>query len=301
MFCGSVWECPACGFRIRAKRAEEVKKAVEWHGRDRAYLLTLTVRHGLGDDLKAIRSGVSTAWRQVQSGASWKRLGKRIGLRGTIRSLELTHGNNGFHPHLHIVLLADKMDAAVLAAARVAISTRWQSAVERSMGVEHAPNDRVGCDLRRCNASDYITKLGLELSSGITKQGHEGQRTPLQVASDWVRDRRGADLAVWLAFCRGMKGARMLTWSRGLKAAAGLAQKSDEELVHADALDAYGEVLATIPGAIWDRVRDAVGATVAIIAAAEEGGQMGLDACIDCLLRMMTSVRSTLRRRKEAG
>ena len=284
MFCGSVWECPACGFRIRAKRAEEVKKAVEWHGRDRAYLLTLTVRHGLGDDLKSIRSGVSTAWRKVQSGASWNRLTDRIDLRGTIRSLEITHGSNGFHPHLHIVLLAGKMDEATLEAIRVAISTRWQAAVERTLGVAHVPNDRVGCDLRRCSTSEYITKLGLELSSGFTKLGHEGQRTPLQVAADWVRERRAADLAVWLAFCRGMKGARMLTWSRGLKAAAGLDEKSDEELVVEDSLDACGDVLAAIPGAIWDRIRDVAGATVVLIAAAETGGQVGVDACVEALL-----------------
>lgn len=285
MFCGSVWECPACGFRIRAKRAEEVKKAVEWHGRDRAYLLTLTLRHGLGDDLKAIRSGISTAWRRVQSGAPWKRLTERIGLKGTIRSLEITHGRNGFHPHLHIVLLADRMDAAMLEAARAAISTRWQAAVDRTLGAAHVPNDRVGCDLRPCSTSEYLTKLGLELSSGFTKQGHEGQRTPLKVAADWVRDRRDSDLAVWLAFCRGMKGARMLTWSRGLKVAAGLAEKSDEELVVEDSLDACGDVLAAMPGVIWDRIRDVVGATIALIAAAKTGGQVGVDACVDALLQ----------------
>lgn len=293
MFCGSVWECPACGFRIRAKRAEEVKRAVEWHGRDRAHLLTLTVRHGLGDDLKSIRTGVATAWRRVQAGASWKRLTERIGLQGTIRSLEITHGGNGFHPHLHIVLLADEMDAVMLEAARVAISTRWQAAVERTLGVAHVPNDRIGCDLRPCTTSEYITKLGLELSSGFTKQGHEGQRTPLQVAADWVRDRRDSDLAVWLAFCRGMKGARMLTWSRGLKAAAGLDEKADAELVVEDSLDECGDVLAAIPGALWDRVRDVVGATADLIHAADSGGQEALDRCIDLLLRAANTTFTT--------
>ena len=40
--------------KIKLARSDEVRTAVAWHGSDRAYLLTLTIRHGLGDDLKRL-------------------------------------------------------------------------------------------------------------------------------------------------------------------------------------------------------------------------------------------------------
>ncbi len=84
----------------------------------------------------------------------------------------------------------------------------------------------------------------------------------------------------------------MLTWSRGLKAAAGLDEKSDEELVVEDSLDACGDVLVLIPGANCDRIRDVVGATESLIQAAETGGQIGLDACVDALLQAQPPSRA---------
>ena len=51
--CGSVWECPVCALQIRAERADELKRAVECWGHGNVAMLSLTVRHGLGDDLLA--------------------------------------------------------------------------------------------------------------------------------------------------------------------------------------------------------------------------------------------------------
>ncbi|HWJ12774.1 MAG TPA: hypothetical protein VNS10_03465, partial [Gemmatimonadaceae bacterium] len=52
--CGSVWECPACMQGIAAKRADEIKRAIDLHKSmgGAAFMLTLTLPHDAGDRLK---------------------------------------------------------------------------------------------------------------------------------------------------------------------------------------------------------------------------------------------------------
>jgi hypothetical protein len=105
--CGSVWECTTCGMWIRARRAEEVRHVIERHGAKRCAMMTLTIRHGAGDDLKTMRQRIADAYRATCRGAPWERFKARAGIVGSIRALEVTHGRNGWHPHLHIVWLLD--------------------------------------------------------------------------------------------------------------------------------------------------------------------------------------------------
>ena len=282
--CGSVWECPACSLAIRTRRAEEVSRAIEWHGRNNTQLLTLTVRHGIGSDLESIRKGVARAWRQMQTGAPWKRFKGQVGLIGSIRACEITYGPNGFHPHLHVLLLTRDLSNDEIECARVSLSVRWQSIVARVLGSEHVPNDRNGCDLRRCHGEDYIAKLGLELVASNTKAGRAEHRTPFQVLNDFFRDGDQNDLDIWRVYCVGIKGARMLTWSRGLRAAAGLLPEQTDEEIVAEEEAALAEVVAVIPGAVWDRIRRVAGATARILTTADSGDGQAVALCLGELL-----------------
>ncbi|PRW75701.1 protein rep, partial [Pseudomonas fluorescens] len=67
-------------------------------------MLTLTVPHGLGDDLSGLLEQIHKAWRSTSTSRAGKKLRKLLGVRGTIRALEVTPGSNGFHPHLHVLL-----------------------------------------------------------------------------------------------------------------------------------------------------------------------------------------------------
>src|SRR6185436_16024546 len=248
MRCGLVWECPVCALAIKTGRADEVQRAIEWHGADRAYLLTLTVRHGVGDDLKAVRQGVAKAWRRVQSGAPWKRLKADMGFVGSIRALEVTHGAHGWHPHLHVVLLTRELAPAVLESYRARISIRWQHAVESVLGRAHAPLDKAGCDLRGCHNAEYLTKLGLELTAPAEKRARGGNRSVNEIAADFVATQSETDKRLYQRYCTGIYGARMLTWTKGLRRAAGLLEeRSDEEIL--EDFDTESVVVATLTGA----------------------------------------------------
>jgi len=286
MRCSSVWSCPVCAATIRSTRAGEVRQAYTWHRSNggEVLMLTLTVRHGIGDDLKAVRRGVANAWRRVQAGNRWILIRRQCGLVGTVRALEVTHGKNGWHPHLHVLMLVrGGMSDSAKKLLRDRLSVRWQRAVERSLGPGFVPNDAIGCNLTVAHEAEYITKLGLELSDIGKKSARKGNRTPWEIAADFHTQPTKRDKAIWMAFSAGMKGARMLTWSNGLRDAAGLnAELSDEEIV-AQEEAREGDVLCTMDGDTWDRVRHV--SPWRLLSAAEYGGVEAVQYELNLLLR----------------
>ncbi len=271
MRCGSVWECPVCAMMIKAQRAEEVRAVIDWHGEEGVQLLTLTVRHEYGGDLATVRRGVAIAYRRLLAGAPWQRVKERFRVTGLVRAMELTHGANGWHPHLHALLLTRPLSAHEALELRDWFAHRWRKCVRRVLGDTASPTLEHGCDLRVARQADYITKLGLELTAPAGKVSRLTNRSPLDIAQAFLSSGDESELALWQEYAAGMKGARMLTWSHGLRNAVGLGEeRTDEEIVEGE--DGSETLIATIAGADWDDVRDISGAKVALLTAAENGG-----------------------------
>ncbi len=284
MRCGSVWECPVCQMAIKAERADEVRRLIEWHGSEGAHLLTLTIAHGIADDLRVSREAVSFAYRLMIQGAPWKRMMTRFGFVGAVRAMEVTYGRNGWHPHIHAILLLRCSSAQQAAELREWIARRWIDKVRKVLGPDSAPSIEHGCDLRPCRRADYLAKLGLELTAPAGKIARKGNRSPLEIASDFLATGDDADLLLWRAYADGMRGARMLTWSQGVRAAAGLTaeEKADEEIVEGENGDET--VVAVIAGSDWDAVRDRPNAKVHLLSSAECGGADAVFATLTTLL-----------------
>jgi len=235
--CGSVHECPTCRARICAERADEIKKTVKKYREigGSTYLLTLTIQHAVGDDLKKMRRGIANAWRYVCQGRAWQNFKKQYKI-SYIRGSEQTHGRNGWHPHLHVLLLCESGEFPV-ESARAYISERWRSAVLRELGEKHVPRaDKIGTDLRAVSsAQEYISKLGLEMTQAPTKIAKKHGKTALQILesikNSETDDEKKKYSKLWRAYAKQMKGARVLTWSRGLKKIAGLTPVPDEKIV----------------------------------------------------------------------
>lgn len=243
--CGSVWACPFCSARIAASRAEEIKAAVQAHGQERVLMLTLTIRHGMGDDLRELRSGVADAWRLMRQGKAATSWTADVGLVGMVRAMEVTHGEeHGWHPHLHVLVFVSDVDAAL--ASVPSLVTRWQSAVRRALGDDQVPDDEHGLTLVRCHDARYVAKLGLEISFTETKSARHGNRSPWEIARDLAEHRQARDVELWRTYVSGMKGARQLTWTRGLRDRLGLGEeRTDEEIAE--------EELPAVPVAILDK------------------------------------------------
>lgn len=276
--CGSPWACPCCACRIYTSRGAELTTAVErWAGPlpdrtdGKVSLLTLTLRHGLGDDLREVRAALCDAWRRMWQGEPGRRLRRTLGIAHHVRALEVTHGRNGWHPHLHALLFHGKQpDEGALELvkrrwvkcfARLADSYRRRAVdatddearelERRARAVEWAtPDYEHGADLRASHRADYIAKLGLEVASIGTKRPKvAGSRSSWDIAHD-AKDGDVDARALWVEYTEAMHGARQLTWSKGARVALGLKER-DEDEDHAE--EPPGMLLADIPGEVWDR------------------------------------------------
>lgn len=304
--CGSIWECPYCSMKIRAARAKEVTYAVDTHGIKRCAMLTLTIRHDfeIGHDLKRVRQALANVYRRTIRGAPWQRFKQRVGLYHSIRALDLTYSErNGWHPHLHVLLLlhneipADEICEEVTEDGEVRerwipqgrngaewLINRWGDMVEAELGAEARPDDTHGMVLSPCHKTDYIAKLGLELSDPGVKRGRQHGRTPLEIAADFVAHRRKRDAALWKNYCEAMKGARFLTWSAGAKRALGLVERSDWDLASDEHHSPTDHTVATIKSYAWRSIRGRIvdtpegecSASYWILEQAEKGGSEAL-------------------------
>lgn len=301
--CGSVWECPCCMMVIKAGRAEEIRHVVECHGRERCVLVSLTLRHGAGDNLEHLRTQLADAWRGMTRGKAWTRFKSRYGVSGTIRALELTHGEaNGWHPHLHVLLLLDEAPPAAELVefegkirweceAVTWLGDRWATMVgrhvdEQDKGRErygkHVPTMLRGCVVTPCNRGDYLSKLGLELSDPGNKKARSNKgRTPLQIAADYEETGSTRDGWLWRFYCQAMKGARQLTWSRGLKRCFDIVDRTDQEVAQDEEPSTPDEVvIGKLSADEWAAVRsgsvEGTCGTYYVIRCAERHGAPGL-------------------------
>jgi hypothetical protein len=165
-------------------------------------------------------------------------LAERFGVLGWARAIEVLHGRNGWHPHVHVPLIFHgPVSEDWMRQLGEAIFDRFHRALRRR-GLD-AIRDSGGLDIRRAYAVDelggYLAKqLAFEATHGHVKTGRNSSdlRAPFQVIADLTATGVADDLAVWHEWEQASKGRRQLTWSEGIRAMAGLAaeQRTDEEI-----------------------------------------------------------------------
>ncbi len=174
---------------------------------------------------------------------------------GTVRSLEVTHGINGWHPHVHEVLFMDNYDLIgdKGARARDELTKAWvASLLKAGLGDNSKLNDmlNIAWDIRGGDyVSDYINKFGREplningwtISHEVTKAnsksgrvakmkiGNEYHYTPFQLLNYSLEgDKQAGQL--FKEFSAAFEGKRMNYWTNGLKDWFGLHDKDDADL-----------------------------------------------------------------------
>lgn len=212
--CGNIWECAACAAVTSSERAREIVHAVN-HARAAGrivFLVTLTGRHDYGTDLERMRRGMSRSWTGILESRAWKSLRNRHGIH-YVRRLEATHGANGWHPHLHLLIVADRslenelVDLVKMRdpwrekvradeAFRSWLFPRWIDAVDRFIGPEAVGDANHAVRVDRVastdSAANYLAKLGLELTDAFArKTGRDGQRTPWGILGDIAAKKHG--------------------------------------------------------------------------------------------------------------
>ena len=266
MRCASVWGCPVCASQISERRKAELKAAI---GQSKARgwqvsLMTLTVPHGLGDDLKDTKLKLRKSWGRIRDSKKYKGAGgiKEICcIEGTVRASEVTYGENGFHPHFHFLIFSSRNISPEVY--KFMFSPLWQTACLKS-GLGR-PSEKHGVDVRDgAFADEYVSKgnFGLEKSIwGLDSEMTKGQtkltksktgKSMLGLLEDWALN--GTESSKWLyrVYFKAYKGERQLHYSKGLKNKLAVEEITDSALIARD--DDECSVLATLTLEQWRSV-----------------------------------------------
>jgi len=235
--CGSVWICRVCAGKIGETRREQMQLAIDrciGQGGDVA-LITLTFSHSIYHKLRDLLPALTKAQRKLKSGRQWQRIKEKYGIIGSVRALEITHGRNGWHPHVHEIEFFDRpLTHSEQDELRAEIFDLWLIACTKvGLGL---PSEAHGVDVRGATrAAQYVGKWGFasELARGTGKTGWAG-RTPWQLLEDYLQ---GDQLAgeLWKEFSGVFMGRRQLFWSKGLRDHLEMGELfTDEELADCD-------------------------------------------------------------------
>ena len=262
IICSRIWQCPVCAATITEDRRKELTKAI---AQSNLYpvLITFTLQHNkqhkLTDSLKALLD----AYRVYKSGRSWQNFAHEYFCVGSVKALEVTYGENGWHAHIHeLALLEIPITANVEKAINTFVKQRWQQAVQ-SQGRDASWTRGADVRTEAHEITEYVAKFGRlpkgtkwtiehELTKSPSKKGRVGGSTPMQLLVDYgAGDKQAGRLFV--EYVQAFKGKHQLQWSKGLRDLLGLGgELTDAELTEREA--AQGKVLATLTRAQWKTI-----------------------------------------------
>ena len=264
--CGSVWVCPVCAKKITEHRRTELKNintmwkngitlyvpekvskdfigAPYHHAREVkgfTYLLTLTSPHYAYQSLSLLRERMTEAKELFFGGKKNSTLfQKQLGKIFHVTNLEVTYGHNGWHPHNHILIFSDKyLSIQEFTKVKMLLADHWANCLSK-VGIRKLKGDEkyIACDLQDGTyAEQYVSKWGIEseMTKGHLKQGRESSITPFDLLrlsenDDPIFDKKPSDL--FREFANAFKGARQLSFSRGLKRAFAIQDKDDDQVM----------------------------------------------------------------------
>lgn len=236
MVCASLWICPVCAARISEVRRSELARAISWwRGQGgRVLMATFTIPHCKRDRLETLLDALLAAYRSMIGSRATKALMASCGLVGSIRATEITWGAiNGWHPHFHVLLfVASGTSLSYLADG---LANLWTGAAARQGLItnEHA------CRLQETTdaVDKYVSKFGRpwaaedEMTKAHSKRGRKFNMTPFDLLRRIYETGVSWPAELFREYAAAFYRHRQLTWSRGLKAAAGVVELTDQAIV----------------------------------------------------------------------
>jgi hypothetical protein len=284
--CGSVWSCPVCAAKIQERRRTEIAQGFDWaYANDKKMIMvTFTIPHYANQKLTELISKMRKAFTGLRAGNPWTKITQRVGYVGLIRSLEVTLGENGWHPHTHEAWIVDKeTDTEAL---RDRIAARWLTMCKRSgivsKSAESAFLARSVNIMDNCSTSDYLAKqddsrnwgIDRELASASSKKSRSVKGFhPFGLLAEHAeggegRKDAGARFIEYATTMRD-KRCRQIFWSPNLKKLVGLDDKTDEQL--AEEKEDRADLLGLLDADQW-RLIIKYQAKSDVLDAAESGG-----------------------------
>jgi hypothetical protein len=284
--CGQVWVCPVCANKITERRrvlwtnALQPKLADITVDRSGQYekkiytrfslaMATFTVEHTknykLTDTLTILNRAYSKLWAGRWA-VQYKKLGFVI---GTIRALELTYGDNGWHPHIHCVFVmteggmrhSEKWFDNVL-------RQRWGECVDAAGGYASFAHG-VSFHLADVSVIEYVNKLGMdtvffredktlidEVTRYPAKRGR-GKSVGIHGLLSLAIDGDNGAARLWQEAQKLLKGHYHIRTSNGLLRTLGAAAElSDDKLAAIERSEPGDKMLALLSASQWKVIRE---------------------------------------------
>jgi hypothetical protein len=248
--CGSVWACSVCSAKVLTIRSEEIGAAVDvWANRGGRFIFeTLTLSHSKHDSLSKVWASVSKAFTSTNAG-TFNKLHKEYGQVGYMKVVEVTHGINGWHVHLHLLrFISQPLEDSQLLKWSSAIFNRWATSLVKQgfksplakfhvFEMVESPEKIKGYFAKNFDNSNVLP--GTELSSPGVMRGH-GMWGVLDEA---ITNRNSKARKIWEEWERTSRGKRQISWSKNLRKLLGLGKElSDDEAVNS--IDSFVPLIA---------------------------------------------------------
>lgn len=294
--CGSVWACPVCAGRILVHRALEiggVLGAALAAGHSLGFV-TLTMRHRDGQALDHLWTAAGKAWGRATSGRAWV---EETGVEGWVRVWEVTHGRNGWHVHVHLVVVLDQgATDADLDRVASGMFGRWSRGLQaagldaplrrgqdwhlvRGERAVQAVAEYLAKFADAPDASDVVGRsMGLELTHSMPGRSAHGLRTrPTWALLDELAESGELGAAqLWWEWERVSKGKRQVAWSKGLRErfAPALDERTDDDIASEELGSRSDDVIGLdVEG--WRRLVAHPGGPLFVVEALEAHGVQG--------------------------
>ena len=260
--CGLIWICPVCASRISEQRSALLSAAMH-AAHVNPLLITFTMSHGASQRLKPNLDALTDAYRALTTGRAWVSFEERYGWLTSIRALEVTHGDNGWHPHLHVLAFMKQplhYDEAFMF--DLTLSELW---ITRLASQNASADIAHGVDIRTAkkDAIEYVAKFGREptgkwgiereLTKAVTKnaRGKHG-RTPWALLDDYRQADQHAG-ALFVEYANAFKGRKQLVVNKDARELLKIDDVTDAELAQAP-LSPFDRLLRQLDDNQWKRV-----------------------------------------------
>jgi hypothetical protein len=211
--CKRLWICPVCANKSARERRKQMQRAIEAMRARECELafITYTLRHAIDDSCRDVQLALGVAHTRLHSGRGWKEIERAFDWQGSIRSIEITYGESGWHNHIHEIGFVgpDKSVSDLQGVLR----SRWHDSLS-AVGFSASNERGIVADNARDSVRDYVAKWGIvpELASGQDKQAKRGGMLPMQLPDLFLQTpgKEGYARRLFMEYASAMKGVKQV-------------------------------------------------------------------------------------------
>lgn len=292
--CGSVWTCPVCASKISEVRKNEIDELLcKTDGKTHIFI-TYTLPHYKGQSCSEVRKKLMSSRRKMKAFKSlksdtsfipYKKLMNHYHIDGSVTTIDVTYGRNGWHVHAHeLLIFEDKIPENEEKRFHGILFQNWKKAIIlNNVDIKNGEAFRrraVVTEFCKGNIShrysSYISKIekshdvenawgiAAELSKGHLKLADfENQKkgsvpdniTPFGMLAAMAQDRNmySQFSHIFYEYSQAMKGGRFIFFSKDLKRKYGISEIKDEDIMQVK--DVLAEFYGFFEVSEWNQIK----------------------------------------------